>query len=163
MLTISAWINHSLGESICGQGQWTLTIQTNKVSNSAERGDPIGFRYSHKIQSVNTRLPTEASWIENGSYYVFQPYKMRHIGHFAESINHILLKLRYPSFYPPFTDLYIPKFSEKEYEWSKTYLQLVLSLFPENLKPAVHLASSIPISPTVCFRSAVGQWTEVWL
>ena len=44
-----------------------------------------------------------------------------------------------------------------ELEWSETYMKLLLSLFPENLKPAVHLASSIPISPAVCFRSAVGQ------
>ena len=81
---------------------------------------------------------------------MFQPCATRHIGHFVESINHALLKLRYSSFYPPFTDLYIPSFSIDEFEWSKSYMQLVLRLFPDNLKPAVHLGGSIPTYSAVC-------------
>ena len=158
MLIIFACIHRTSGKCISRQEQWIFTILTIKVSNCTMRGDSIGFRWTHVLRSVNTKLPKNVNWIENGCYFVFQPCATHHIGHFVESINHALLKLRYPSFYPPLTDLYIPKFFSDEFEWSKSYLQLVLSLFPDNLKPALHLGSSFSAYPAVCFRSAVSLW-----
>ena len=95
------------------------------------------------------------SWINNGYYYIIRAHQLRHIGHFSECVNQLLLKLRYPSVYPPLTDLYIPEFKPNEYEWSKTYLKLVINLFPEEYRPNLHLYQSINISPMTCFTSAV--------
>ena len=95
------------------------------------------------------------SWIYNGSYYVIRAHQLRHIGHFSEFVNHLLLKLRFPSLYPVLTDLYIPEFKPDEYEWSKTYLKLTLALFPNDFKPKIHLYNSISIDPIKCFKSAV--------
>ena len=94
-------------------------------------------------------------WINDGNYYVSQPLVMHHIGHFAESVNQLLLKLRYPSFYPPFTTLYIPQFENSEYEWSKIYLEVLLNLYPDRYKPILKLHNSIPITTLTCFRTAV--------
>lgn len=94
-------------------------------------------------------------WINDGNYYVSQPLVMHHIGHFAESVNQLLLKLRYPSFYPPLATLYIPQFGNNEYEWSKIYLHALLGLFPDRYKPILKLHNSIPISTLTCFRTAV--------
>ena len=138
-------------------GSMNFQYPDNQSSGVYLSNDSLGFRYSHKLQIVHSALPKRAKWIENGYYYVFKPCQLRHIGHFAESLNHALLKLRYPSFYPPLTDIYIPQFTENDFEWSKTYLQLVLSLFPEDFKPAVHIANSIRLSRATCFRSAVSQ------
>lgn len=160
MLITFVCIHGTTGKFIFRQEQWTSIILTTKVSKSTVRNDSTGFRWTHNLHSVNMKLPTNVKWIENGYYFVFQPCATRHIGHFVESINHALLKLRYPSFYPPFTDLYIPSFFIDEFEWSKSYLQLVLSLFPDSLKPAVHLGGSIPTYSTTCFRSAVALLSE---
>ena len=138
-------------------GTMNFHYPDDQSTKSTVRNDSTGFRWTHHLHSVNMKLPTNVKWIENGYYYVFKPCQLRHIGHFAESLNHALLKLRYPSFYPPLTDIYIPQFTENDFEWSKTYLQLVLSLFPEDFKPAVHIANSIPLSRATCFRSAVSQ------
>ena len=115
----------------------------------------LGFRWTHHIVSFKRQIPTEVKWIENGSYYVSYPFLVRHIGHFAESVNQVLLKLRYPSFYPPFTDFYLPRFARNEFEWSVTYLKLMLQLFPSNFTPTLHIAGSIPLNIDTCFRSAV--------
>ena len=160
ILTIFVCIGHLCGMLISNRDIFNIIILTTKVSKSTVRNDSTGFRWTHNLHSVNMKLPTNVKWIENGYYFVFQPCATRHIGHFVESINHALLKLRYPSFYPPFTDLYIPSFFIDEFEWSKSYLQLVLSLFPDSLKPAVHLGGSIPTYSTTCFRSAVALLSE---
>ena len=136
-------------------GTMNFHYPDDQSTKSTIWNDSTGFRWTHNLHSVNMQLPTNVKWIESGYYFVFQPCATRHIGHFVESINHALLKLRYPSFYPPFTDLYIPSFFIDEFEWSKSYLQLVLSLFPDSLKPAVHLGGSIPTYSVACFRSAV--------
>ena len=115
----------------------------------------IAFKWSHNIKVVKGRVPDDAKWIQDGVFFVAKPYVNLHIGHFVESVNQVLLKLRYPVIYPPFTDLYLPFFENTEFEWSKTYLQLLLSLFPNELKPSLHLANSIPLNHLTCFRSAV--------
>ena len=80
---------------------------------------------------------------------------MNHIGHFIESVNQLLLKLRYPSGYPPLTDLYIPQYVPNEDSWLKQYLNLLVDLFPKNFTPALHLAYSFNLFSELCFRSAV--------
>lgn len=84
-----------------------------------------------------------------------RPVNYHHIGHFSESLNHLLLKLRFPQFYPIITDLYLPEYSTKVYEWSKVYLSLLLSLFPNDLSPQIHLGNSISIKSMTCFKSIV--------
>lgn len=115
----------------------------------------IAFKWSHNIKVIKGKVPDDVNWIENGVFFVAKPLVNRHIGHFIESVNQVLLKLRYPFVYPPFTDLYLPFFENTEFEWSKTYLQALLSLFPNDQKPSLHLADSIPLSKLTCFRSAV--------
>ena len=85
-----------------------------------------------------------------------QPFVSRHIGHFAEAVNQALLKLRYPAFYPEVTDWYFPLFKSQEFDWSKTYLRLLLELFPEELRPKLHFAEAFKLKPSLCFRSVVG-------
>lgn len=114
-----------------------------------------GFRYTHKIAKHYNAIPQNASWIKDGFYYVIRPRSLHHIGHFSECLNHLLLKFRFPSIYPPLTDLYIPEFKSGEYEWSKTYMHLVLDLFPNGYAPKLHLYDSINISELTCFKSAV--------
>lgn len=87
-----------------------------------------------------------------------QPYLSRHIGHFAESVNQALLKLRYPEFYPEVTDWYFPRFKDDEFAWSKTYLQLLLELFPREVRPKVHFGDAFKLKPELCFRSVVEVW-----
>lgn len=115
----------------------------------------LGFRWTHSISSSHSKVPVDAHWIEDGYYYVSYPYRARHIGHFAESVNQLLLKLRYPSLYPPITDLYLPRFSSHEFEWSSTYLNLLFLLFPSGFTPKLHIANTISIDKGACFRSAV--------
>lgn len=115
----------------------------------------VAFHFCHKIKQNFSVLPSNASWINNGSYYVIRAHQLRHIGHFSECLNHLLLKLRFPSLYPVLTDLYIPEFKQNEYEWSKTYLKLTLALFPKEFKPNIHLYNSIKIDSIMCFKNAV--------
>lgn len=115
----------------------------------------LAFKWSHKFKIVKGKVPTSVNWIQQGVFFVSKPLVTRHIAHFTESVNQALLKLRYPSFYPPFTDLYIPSFEQSDFEWSKTYLKILLSLFPNDLRPALHLANSIRLNGLTCFRSAV--------
>lgn len=115
----------------------------------------IAFRFNYRINQYLETIPENVSWINKGYYYIIRPHQLRHIGHFSECVNQLLLKLRFPFAYPPLTDLYLPEFKPNEYEWSKTYLSLVLSLFPEEYKPNLHLYQSITISPMTCFTSAV--------
>lgn len=70
----------------------------------------------------------------------------------------MLLKLRFPNEYPPLTDIYIPRFKSNEFEWSKTFLTLLINLFPKNQTPALHLGNSIQLTGTTCFKSAVGVY-----
>ncbi len=121
----------------------------------------IAFRFNHKIKQHISVLPKNASWITNGTYYVIRAHQLRHIGHFSECVNHLLLKLRFPSSYPLLTDLYIPEFKPNEYEWSKTYLNLTLALFPNDFKPKIHLYNSINIDPMKCFKYAVIYYNSV--
>ena len=92
---------------------------------------------------------------------MIRPLCPRHIGHFAECLNQLLLKFRFPSVYPPLTDLYIPEFKPQEYEWSKTYMKIVLHLFPKGFVPTLHLYNSIQINDITCFKSAVYLYTGI--
>lgn len=94
-------------------------------------------------------------WINTKQFFVSQPYVSRHLGHFTESVNHALLKLRFPSAYLPLTDLFFPTFPVDKVKWTNAYLKLLLSLYPDNMRPLVHLPGSIPIDTLTCFRTAV--------
>lgn len=115
----------------------------------------IGFLFTHKINILNTSLPNNCVF-NSGFYYVCHPAYDRHIGHFSEAVNPLLLKFRFPKLFPPMTHLFIPRFKVKrEYEWSTTYLKLLLSLFPKNQTPILHLGDSILAKQNNCFRLAV--------
>ena len=90
-------------------------------------------------------------WIEDGVYFVSQPRRSNHIGHFSEAVNPILLKFRYPLFYLPCTDWYIPQFGKNEFEWTSTYLKLLYGLFKNNHKPTLRLINNITLDSLTCF------------
>lgn len=104
---------------------------------------------------MNSTIPRNALWINNGSFFASQPLNSHHLAHFIESVNQALLKLRYPTAYPVFTDWYIPKFGDKEFNWTMTYLHILLGLYNKKYRPGLHLFKSYPISPITCFRSIV--------
>ena len=110
--------------------------------------------FTHRINLIHIPIPKNVQW-RFGLFYVSHPAYKKHIGHFAEAISPLLLKLRFPKEFPPMTDFYIPRFENDEFEWSKTYLKLLLNLFPKNLTPALYLSKDIKINQTICFRSAV--------
>ena len=60
----------------------------------------IAFKWSHSIKVIKGKVPDDVNWIENGVFFVAKPLVNRHIGHFIESVNQVLLKLRYPFVYP---------------------------------------------------------------
>ena len=107
---------------------------------------------------MNKKVPQNVRWINDGLFFVSQPRRNNHLGHFIEGINQALLKLRFPSKYPKFTDWYITKFGNNEFEWTKIFLQLLYNLFPDDSKPVLHLANSIPLKQETCFRSVVCIW-----
>ena len=115
----------------------------------------LAFRWGYKFQTVLKKIPSRVVWIDNGSYFVSQPFINRHIGHFAESVNQLVMKLRNPSMYPPLTDWYLPNFRKSEFEWSKVYMRLLISLFPVENRPKMHWHDDIEKKSLVCFRSAV--------
>ena len=115
----------------------------------------IVFRWGYKLRTVLQKVPSKALWIEDGNYFVSQPFVNRHIGHFAESVNQLIVKLRNPSMYPPLTDWYLPNFKKSEFEWSKVYLRLLAKLFPVENRPKMHLHNDIERRALVCFRSVV--------
>ena len=128
-------------------------IQMKKVRVNSGFAN-IGFKFTHRIRIIHKPIPSNVIW-KNGFYYVAHPAFDRHVGHFSEGVNPLLLKLRFPEVLPPMTDLYIPRFKNNEFEWSKTYLKLLLSLFPKNQAPVLHLGDEIPRKKLTCFRSAV--------
>ena len=115
----------------------------------------IVFRWGYKLRTVLQKVPSRALWIEDGNYFVSQPFVNRHIGHFAESVNQLIMKLRNPSMYPPLTDWYLPNFRKSEFEWSKVYLRLLIDLLPVENRPKMHLHNDIKRRSLVCFRSVV--------
>lgn len=122
----------------------------------------LGFRWGWNIDRNSEYPPNEKLVFINESVYVSQPFLRRHITHFAESVNQILIKFEYPSFYPKLTTLFLPHFIKRsEYEWSKEYLQLLLSHIPESQQPVVYTNDNNPFIPKdwkiefVCFRNVV--------
>lgn len=97
---------------------------------------------------------------------VFQPFLSRHITHFAECVNHLLNKLGNRTSYSPVSlalvdkqapHVYLPLLhEEREFEWTKTYVSLLLSLFPETHRPKLHFSRKTETSPELeCFKSVV--------
>lgn len=61
---------------------------------------PIGFQFGWNFKYVPRSPPTDVSWVEE-PVAVSQAFTPRHIYHFAESVNQLILVLYYPSQYPP--------------------------------------------------------------
>lgn len=142
---------------------WIIYLKSGSfnVHYPADRSKPLlyisnlAFRWTFKIDVVNRQIPKNALWINEGSFFVSQPWRSNHLAHFIESINQALLKLRYPAKYPLFTDWYIPQFGNNEFNWTQTYLNLLRNLYSKDYRPKMHLLNSYPIKPVTCFRSAV--------
>lgn len=116
----------------------------------------IGFCLTHRIRIVNNPIPEDATWNNNDFLYVSRPSYNHHIGHFAEAINPLIFALRFPSIYPLMTDYLITNYDpDDEYDWDKTFLDLMISLFPNNMQPKLHFTKKINITHLTCFRHAV--------
>lgn len=148
----SIYLNARYGQRIL-QHEIVLSLNLNLF---------LGFRWGWDIDRHRTFPSTDKAVFINESVYVSQPFLRRHITHFAESINQILLKFEYPSFYPKLNTLFLPGFVESsEYEWSREYLKLVLSHIPESQQPAVYTKDKNPFIPKdwrieyMCFSNVV--------
>lgn len=118
----------------------------------------LGFLLSHKIKILRKPIPKNVKWVNKEYYYVTRPSYENHIGHFAEAVNPLIFVLRFPSQYPIITDYLITHFNpNNEYEWDKTLLGLLISLFPENYIPRVHFCSDMKIVNITCFRHIVNS------
>lgn len=116
----------------------------------------LGFLISHKIKIVRKPIPHNVKWVNNEYYYVTRPSYKNHIGHFAEAVNPLIFVLRFPSQYPIITDYLITHFNpNNEYEWDKTLLGLLISLFPMNYTPRVHFYTDMKIVKYTCFKHIV--------
>lgn len=60
----------------------------------------LGFQFGWHFKHIQSSPPADSSWVEE-SVAVSQAFTPRHIYHFAESINQLILLLYYPSQYPP--------------------------------------------------------------
>lgn len=131
------------------------------------------FRYGWSFDFHKGLPPTDnALWLNTTGNYIGVAFHERHITHFAESVNMLLLKLLAPAefpqvrmsmwFHPQLHNLFLPMFRAfSEYEWSKQYLRLLIDSFPAELAPRVWTQKSINEllrrfnSPRfLCFRSA---------
>lgn len=91
-------------------------------------------------------------WINDTSVFIGSPFLTRHITHFAESVNQLLIKLRYPSLYPSLGAIFLPKFDpNQDFEWSYSYVKLLLSIFPH----PVRFITKDKVNEIICFKSAV--------
>lgn len=111
----------------------------------------------------NTHYPSNKRLIFiNESVYVSQPCLPRHITHFSESVNQILIKFEYPYFYPKLNTIFLTRFVNRtEYEWTREYIRLVLSHIPESQRPVVYTKDENPFFPSktiveyICFKNVV--------
>lgn len=94
-------------------------------------------------------------WNDKEGIFISQPYITNHIYHFSESVNQLLLKLLDRSLYPKISELYLPNFRyDREYGWSKTYLNLLRELYPETDRFSLRYYSEFK-EDYECFRSCV--------
>lgn len=116
----------------------------------------IDFRWGWKYEWERSIVPKEMKWNEKEGIFISQPFVTNHIYHFSESVNQLLLKLLDRSMYPHINELYLPNFrKENEFEWSKTYLKLLIELYPEESRFSVRFHDNMNRNEYECFRSCV--------
>ena len=109
-------------------------------------------------------FPNDYPLVQEKGVYIFEPYLPKHITHFIENVNHLLNKLGDRSLYPYLSTVYLPWFNEtSEYEWSKTYINLLVSLFPADHRPKLIFKNRNKYDYPIlqCFSNAVGR--IMWL
>ena len=111
----------------------------------------LDFRWGWNYKVMKGAIPSTATWVNDSAVFIGSPFITRHVTHFAESVNQLLVKLRNPSLYPPVAAVYLPKFdSRHEYEWSSSYIKLLLSVFPHPIRLITKNQH-----PLLCFKWAV--------
>lgn len=65
------------------------------------QGFLLVFRWGWHLKYEHSSIPQNELFHKEEGYMIFQPFLTRHIMHFAESVNHLLNKLRNRSDYPP--------------------------------------------------------------
>ena len=59
------------------------------------------FRFGWHFNFHKGRIPENVAWYDDKTVYLAMQFRTKHITHFAESINLLLLKLMAPSEFPP--------------------------------------------------------------
>lgn len=107
------------------------------------------FRFGWHFEFHREKPPVaDALWLNTTGNFIGVAFHTRHITHFAESVNLLLLKLLAPAEFPQVRvaarfhsqlhNLFLPTFRDfNEYEWSKQYLRLLVDSFPAGLAPRV--------------------------
>lgn len=95
-------------------------------------------------------------WNKKKGIFISQAFVTKHIYHFSESVNQLLLKLLDRSLYPTIHELYLPRFhADKEFGWSKTYLNLLRELYPDEHRFSLRFYDKSLRDEYECFRSCV--------
>lgn len=101
-------------------------------------------------------IPNDMKWNDNEGIFISQPFLNNHVYHFSESVNQLLLKLLDRSLYPSIHELYLPNFRyDKEFGWSKTYLNLLRELYPIENRFSIRFHDNSMKDDYECFRSCV--------
>ncbi len=116
----------------------------------------LDFRWGWKYSWNHRSVPSTVSWRSEEGIFISQQFLPHHIYHFSESVNQLLLKFVNRSQYPVLTHLYLPRFdNQTEFVWSKTYLELLIKIFPPAARPSLLFSSPTNQYGLECFRSAV--------
>lgn len=111
----------------------------------------VDFHWGWNFSPQSPPRPS-LSWEQDEGVFISHSFASRHISHFAESVNQLLVKFRNVSSMPAFKTLYLSNYDPRsEFEWSNTYLRLLLRLFPPSQRPNVHYYSFYGH----CYKSAV--------
>lgn len=89
-----------------------------------------------------------------------------HIYHAVEGLGFLLVKLFEPSSLPPFQHVFIPSLSNSDMVWIREFVDMFLSLFPEDFRLHVYITEDIDemmrrmggYGEKICFEKAVGWW-----
>ena len=60
----------------------------------------VAFQFGWRFRFSKESIPSSLPFLNNSTIAISQPFTPRHIYHFSESVNHLLLLLRYPNYYP---------------------------------------------------------------
>ena len=144
-----------------GNAVSSFSVQRSTVSHFVHMHLPVlfpallhhvDFRWGWNYKVVKGSIPSTATWVNESSVFIGSPFITHHITHFSESVNQLLIKLRYPSLYPPVAAVFLPKFDLlHEFEWSLSYVKLLMSVFPHPIR----FLTKDREHDMLCFKSAV--------